>query len=204
SSGGTTNDGGTDNMICTRANDYPNDVYFLELDNVKRCATPPPDPTPRSCKFAPVGCCLQNSECTQGTAGRCIPNPGNPCGGAAPVGNICSYDGCTTDASCTAGMPAGATVSVCVPAGAFNFLNARCIYGGCRTDADCTQSAGGKCLYGNAATHGTMCDLRQVFYCAYPSDPCQGRNDGCTGLLICLPEENYQGRRCAMGPPMYP
>ena len=191
-------------MVCTGASDCPGGVCFLGLDGVKRCATPPPDPTPRSCEFAPVGCCLQNSECTQGTAGRCIPNPGNPCGGAAPVGNICSYDGCTTDASCTAGMPAGATVSVCVPAGAFNFLNARCIYGGCRTDADCTQSAGGKCLYGNAATHGTMCDLRQVFYCAYPSDPCQGRNDGCTGLLICLPEENYQGRRCAMGPPMYP
>ena len=115
--GGATGSGGSGG-VCTGSGDCPGGVCFQGLDGVRRCATSPADPPLRSCEFAPAGCCLQNSQCTQGTAGRCIPNAGSPCGGAAPIGNVCSYDTCTTDASCTAAMPAGATVSVCVPAGA--------------------------------------------------------------------------------------
>ena len=158
----------------------------------------------RSCQFGGPTCCTSDATCTQGSAGRCIPTPFPPCGGAAPIGNICSYSACAADADCLAATPAGATASVCVPSGAFGLFGAKCIYGGCRTDADCTLHPGGTCQYGNAATHNGMCDLRQVFFCAYPSDPCQGNATGCQIPQICLPEETYQGRHCAPGPPQFP
>ena len=147
---------------------------------------------------------MTDGDCQLGAGGRCVSRRTNlGCGGAVPVGNECHYDGCTKDSDC--GQPsAGATVVTCVPAGALGFFTAACVLGGCRTDADCTQHADGRCLFGLAATHNGMCDLRQVLFCAYPSDPCQGASVGCTQNLICVPNEDYQGQHCGPRPPQYP
>ncbi len=213
-SGGTAGNGGTAGSDgtagtsggnCVGAGDCPGGACFQGLDGVTRCVKAMPPPL-LDCQSGDPTCCASDAVCTHGLGGRCLRRPGNPCGGAAPFGNACSYDGCAADADCRTGMPAGATVSACVPSGAFpGIYVATCIYGGCRTDADCTLHPGGQCSYGNAATHNGMCDLRQVFFCAYPSDPCQGANTGCQAFLfLCLPQENYQGRICSAPPPEYP
>jgi hypothetical protein len=157
---------------------------------------------------APAGCCLKDSDCTQGVAGRCEEHllvAQNFCGGAIAAGNTCIYDECSSDADCKT-PPTGAKVAACAPSGALGLLSAGCVYGGCRTDADCTTHPGGQCQYGLAATKG-VCNLRYVFFCAYPSDPCQVTSTGTTGCsspMICVPQDNYDGRLCGAGPPEYP
>jgi hypothetical protein len=119
------------------------------------------------------------------------------------MGNICHHDQCRVDGDCKAQMPAGATVAICAPAGALNQgANAGCVYGGCRTEADCTKHPDGRCQYGLADTGGA-CSVRYVLFCAYPSDPCLTAA-GCSSLMICVPNDDYQGRRCGKGLPMYP
>jgi hypothetical protein len=205
STAGSNGAAGTSGGDCVAARDCPGGACFQGLDGVKKCVKPMPPPL-LACQASDPTCCASDAVCTSGVGGRCLRRPGSPCGGAVAFGNACGYDECVADADCRTGMPAGATVSACVPSGAFpGIYVATCIYGGCRTDADCTLHAGGKCTYGNAATHNGMCDLRQVFFCAYPSDPCQGTNTGCqTFLFLCLPQENYQGRVCSAPPPAYP
>jgi hypothetical protein len=179
------------------------------LDGAKGCVTPVATPMLTTCQTGDTTCCLKDADCTQSMNGRCLPLldvKENFCGGAIPLGNACRYDQCRADADCAAQAPAGATVSACVPSGAFGLYNATCIYGGCRADADCSLHAGGSCQYGQAATNG-VCSLRNVFFCAYPSDSCQVANNattGCPAGKICVPKSNYQGRECGAPPPAYP
>jgi hypothetical protein len=151
-------------------------------------------------------CCSSDAACTGGKDGRCISNRATylGCGGAVPTGNSCHYDDCSTDSDCKSG-PAAATVATCVPPGALGVYTATCVYGGCRIDADCTLHAGGKCTYGEQATHG-MCDRGYVLFCAYPNDPC-ATNMQCQGNpngIACVPEDNFQGRHCSAPPPAFP
>jgi hypothetical protein len=53
------------------------------------------------------------------------------------------------------------------------------------------------------ADTGGACSVRNVLFCAYPSDPCSATS-GCTFPMICVPNDDYQGRRCGKGLPMYP
>jgi hypothetical protein len=179
----------------------PAGACWLGLDGTSTCVSPPADPPRETCQI--TMCCTMDSECTDGDGGRCVSNIAQyfGCGGAAPFGNSCYYDACSTDDDCP--DLAGASVKVCVPPGALGRVTAACVSGGCRTNADCTTSPGGQCVFGEARTHGT-CDRRQVFFCAYPSDPCQDRNTGCAGVQLCLPNESYDGRSCGPPPPMYP
>ena len=63
---------------------------------------------------------------------------------------------------------------------------------------------GGRCRYGQAATNG-MCNLYNVLFCAYPSDPCgEPASPACPNNQICVPNADNQGRQCGAGPPMYP
>ena len=156
-------------------------------------------------------CCLKDTDCAQAgiTNARCLPRfyvAQNFCGGAVPQGNVCRHDTCGIDSDCNVQTLTRATVATCAPPGAFGLYNSACVYGGCRTDADCAQHPGGKCQYGLAATNG-VCNLRNVLFCAYPSDPCQtGANGttGCPGSMICVPNTDYQGRQCGEPPPTYP
>jgi hypothetical protein len=194
---------------CGQAATCPGGTCWEGLDGAKACVNPVPTPTLATCQPGDTTCCLKNADCTQSTNGRCLPLVDveeNFCGGAIPLGNVCRYDQCRTDADCTAQAPAGATISSCVPSGAFGLYNATCIYGGCRTDADCLSHPGGSCKYGEAATNG-VCSLRNVLFCAYPSDSCQVTNNattGCPSGKICVPKSNYQGRECGAPPPEYP
>jgi hypothetical protein len=200
-------DGGAD--TCLQAVGCAGGSCWEALDGGNGCVTPVPTPTLTTCQPGDTTCCLKDADCTQSTNGRCLPLldvKENFCGGAVPLGNVCRYDQCRGDADCTAQAPAGATVSTCVPSGAFGLYNATCVYGGCRTDADCGLHPGGSCQYGQAATNG-VCSLREVLFCAYPSDSCQVVNNtttGCPSGKICVPKSSYQGRECGAPPPEYP
>jgi hypothetical protein len=182
---------------------------WQQLDGASACVKPVPTPTLSSCQTGDPTCCLKDTDCTQPNNGRCLPLfnvKENFCGGAVPFGNVCRYDQCRADTDCKAQAPAGATVSTCVPSGAFGLFNATCVHGACRTDADCGLHPGGRCQYGLAATNG-VCSLRNVLYCAYPSDPCQVGSNGSTGCTqgkICVPTSSYQGRECGAPPPAFP
>jgi hypothetical protein len=196
---------------CAGPADCPGGVCWQRLDGVKECAGPVTIPRINIATCGPghPECCQSDADCAKSAGGRCVSYRETDlnCGGAQPFGNACVYEACHTDSDCRAQMPPGATVSTCVPPGALGFFVSMCIHGGCRTDTDCALHPGGRCLFGLAATHNGMCDLRQVLYCAYPSDPCQPGPDACSGsssILRCLPNEDYQGRHCAPGPPQYP
>jgi hypothetical protein len=190
---------------CGAAGSCPGGTCWLGLDGAKTCVKPRAAPTLGSCQGSATACCTQDGDCTQGSGGRCLPRIDvvqNFCGGAFPFGNACLYDQCKTDADCQAA--AGAPITTCLPSGALDTFSATCTSGGCRTDADCTLHAGGRCLYDQAATNG-VCALRNVLYCAYPTDPCGAANaPTCPSGMICVPNDNYQGRQCGKPPPMYP
>jgi hypothetical protein len=192
---------------CSGPDNCPGGACWLQLDGSKACVSPRTSPGLMTCQTGDSGCCSKDGDCTQGSHGRCLPLidvKENFCGGAVPIGNVCRYDQCATDADCKAGMPAGTTVATCLPSGALNTLDATCAYGVCRTDADCTLHPGGNCQYGQAATHG-VCSLRNVLFCAYPSDPCgNASSQPCGSPMICVPNDNLQGRVCGQGPPQYP
>jgi hypothetical protein len=193
--------GGMAGDKCEQDANCASGVCWQQLDGVRACFAHTAAPMLQSCQFAGTTCCMADADCTEKAHGRCVPKNSIPnCGGAVPVGNTCLYDQCATDADCKAGMPAGATVATCLPA-----IQGRqttvCAYGACRTHADCTKHPGGACTYGLGPTHG-QCSLVDVLFCAYPSDPCPAQ--ACTFPMVCVPNDNYQGRQCGQGPPMYP
>jgi hypothetical protein len=213
--GGTASDAAvtTDAAATTGAclpGECPGGVCWQRLDGGKECLDPHATVPREMCPSFDQTCCMADTDCTQHAGGHCVSRLASTlgCGGARPFGNGCLYDACTTDADCAAGKPAGATVAACIPTGALGLHTATCIYGGCRTDADCTLHPGGSCQFGLAATHDGACDLRQVLYCGYPTDPCQARYGSCPTDAgpgpVCVPEESYQGRRCVPPPPAYP
>ena len=105
---------------CTIAGGCSAGTCFLGLDGARTCVSPSPI-TLSQCMAGVANCCTDAAACTQGGAGRCVPNPGSPCGGAAPFGNLCIYPACAADADCLPARPPGAIVAACVPPGAFEF-----------------------------------------------------------------------------------
>jgi hypothetical protein len=208
---GTASDAGSGGSTASGCapGDCPGGTCWQRLDGGKECVDARADVPREMCQSFDQMCCTSDTACTAHAGGHCVSRLASAlsCGGARPFGNACSYDACVTDADCMPGLPAGATVAACIPAGALGLHAASCRYGGCRTDADCTLHPGGTCELGLAATHNGMCDLRQVLFCAYPTDPCQARYGSCpqnAGPLVCAPEESYQGRHCVPAPPAYP
>jgi hypothetical protein len=113
-----------------------------------------------------VGECDNDSQCTQGTNGRCLPPPGNA------AGDYCSYDQCATDSDCGAGKvcQCGATTPP------YGRLGNTCVPGDCRIDSDC--GVGGFC----SPTEATSCGSRSGvvgYYCHTPGDACNSDSD-CT------------------------
>jgi hypothetical protein len=201
SGGADVESGGAPADSCRTDADCPGGACWLNLNGVRACVTAPANVRRTECMASDSSCCTADTQCTQGAGGRCTARPGHPCGGATGFGNACVYDTCTSDMDC---RTLGGSVAVCVPPGALSMITAGCVSGACRTNADCKLHPGGQCTYGPAATHNGMCDVRSVFFCAYPSDPCQGLNTGCQSPLLCLPNENFDGRSCNAPPPMYP
>jgi hypothetical protein len=203
--GGTGMGGAAD--LCDKPSDCPGGTCWQRRDGVKDCVEPTPAPTLASCEFTSTPCCTKDGDCTDKASGRCLPLrtvQENFCGGAVPQGNVCRYDLCASDADCKAQTPTGATVATCLPSGALGNFFAKCAYGGCRTDADCTKNPGGRCAYGLAASNG-VCSLVNVLFCAYPSDPCgEASAPACSAGMVCVPNDDYQGRKCGKAPPMYP
>jgi len=112
------------------------------------------------------GGCDNDSQCTQGTNGRCLPPQGNG------AGDYCSYDQCATDNDCGAGKvcQCGATTPP------YGRLGNSCVPGNCRTDSDC--GPGGFC----SPTEATSCGSRSGvvgYYCHTPDDACNNDSD-CT------------------------
>jgi hypothetical protein len=186
---------------CAHDSDCAPGVCWLQLDGVRACVPLTTPPVLQSCQYAGTPCCMSDADCTQKANGRCVPKNYIPnCGGAVPVGNTCVYDQCATDADCKTAPPAGATVATCLPA-IQGRVTKICGYGGCRTNLDCTKHPGGLCQFGRGPTHG-QCSLYDEFFCAYPSDPCPAQT--CAFPMVCVPNDDYQGRQCGPGPPMYP
>jgi hypothetical protein len=79
-----------------------------------------------------AGSCAMDSDCTQGSNGRC----GDL---GSPIAYLtCSYDECFSDSECDAAVPCE-----CRPSSSSNVAN-RCVTGGnCRVDSDC--GSGGYC-----------------------------------------------------------
>lgn len=107
--------------------------------------------------------CLQDSDCTAGTNGRC----GNAGG---PAGCSCSYDTCTQDTDCATGQTCACHGSP------YNDSGNTCVAGNCRVDADC--GSGGYCS--PTAPTGGWCGDVAGYYCHRPNDLCIDDSD-CRG-----------------------
>jgi hypothetical protein len=108
--------------------------------------------------------CANDSQCTMGTNGRCLPPMSN-------AGYYCSYDECTTDDNCATahlcacGTPLGINGSDGMPMRSGN----RCLPSNCRVDSDC--GPGGYC----SPTVDPGCGPRYGttgYYCHTASDAC--------------------------------
>jgi hypothetical protein len=104
--------------------------------------------------------CLQDTDCTAGTNGRC-----GHAGG--PAGCQCSYDACTQDTDCP-------TSQTCACHGSpYIDFGSTCVQGNCRVDADC--GSGGFCS--PSAPAGGWCGNVDGYYCHTPNDLCINDSD---------------------------
>jgi hypothetical protein len=191
---------------CSQPSDCPGGTCSQQLDGSKTCvkAAVAPAPTVNPCPTGDFNCCTKDADCKNG---RCISDQSvygtSYCGHPVPDEGACSYDECQTDRDCRARFAGSAAMTACVPSGQFGLFTSTCVNGACRTDADCVLHSGGKCQYGLAATKGD-CSNYKVLFCAYPSDPCQVKDNPattCPGGQICVPADNYQGQVCGLPPP---
>ncbi|HEY2404917.1 MAG TPA: hypothetical protein VGI10_02895 [Polyangiaceae bacterium] len=122
--------------------------------------------------------CRQDSDCTQGTNGRCgIPEP--------IAGVWCTYDGCASDDDCPNATPCHCRSSAASWEADYCATNSNC-----RIDADC--GPGGYCS-------PSYCDLS--YHCHSPADACTDDSD-CTEPAGCNFDTTIQGFICALcGPP---
>src|SRR5690606_25374237 len=114
------------------------------------------------------GACVQDSDCTDGFAGRCVNGRGML---------FCSYDECTTDSECE-----GTTVCDCGLAG--SELTNSCVAGNCRVDDDCGE--GGYC----SPSQGSCGSYSGVvaYWCHTPEDECLDDSDCDVGYCALFPE----------------
>jgi hypothetical protein len=129
------------------------------------------------------GTCTNDSECTQGKNGRCLPPQGNA------AGDFCSYDECATDSDCS-----GGAVCQCGAADPpYGREGNTCVQSNCRTDSDC--GAGGFC----SPSESTSCGSRSGvvgYYCHTAADACNNDSD-CTDAGMGVPNA---GGYCAWQP----
>lgn len=111
--------------------------------------------------------CLNDTECTAGTNGRCLPVPRG-------ISCQCSYDTCFSDADCNLGGPCA-----CRPKNGNASTAANvCLKGNCQIDADC--GPGGYCSptfdFGCGSYSGIV-----GYYCHTPKDACVDNSDCAMG-----------------------
>ena len=110
------------------------------------------------------GLCTNDSECTQGTNGRCLPPGGNA------AGDLCSYDQCATDSQC----PSGNVCQCGAPGGTYGRAGNTCVPSNCKVDADCGN--GGYCSPTEAPSCGSRSGI-VGYYCHGPGDACTNDSD---------------------------
>ena len=128
------------------------------------------------------GCCTADSDCTDGTNGRCtITGNGGP---------HCTYDECTTSTDCATGKSCA-----CGDVNQYSFNV--CVPSNCRTDADC--GANGYCSPTLDFTCGTYGGEYTGVYCHTAQDQCTNDSDcgGTNGRCSYNPETSRW--ECATG-----
>lgn len=143
------------------------------------CTGEPPMGSP--IPMEPSSECEMDSECTDGTNGRCV----WPYGG----GNVCMYDECFEDADCGSN-------SVCRCRGAFGFNT--CHQGNCKIDEDCPN---GYCSpsavnLGPTCMHG-ISPGSSGYFCRTPADACLNDIDcGPADTAACLFDVDSASWQC--------
>jgi hypothetical protein len=118
------------------------------------------DGPPFKCSALPCPMCGRDSDCTNGTNGRCLSGPDSIA--------ACSYDECFSDADCPASTPCD-----CRDSASSSTAN-RCLSGSdCRVDSDC--GPGNFC---SPSQHGQWCGFK--YHCHTVSDTCLDDSD-CVG-----------------------
>jgi hypothetical protein len=156
--GGTTNQNGND-----AGTDAANDAAGRVPKNHRAAVTTCPSARGSEESQIPdagtnLGSCSKDSDCTQGTNGRCTWSTG----GAHILS--CTYDLCSSDSDCSG------TVCVCRPdptSTAVNFCGSN--KSNCRVDADC--GAGGYCSPSESSD--TFCySADSAYFCHTAADEC--------------------------------
>ncbi len=130
-----------------------------------------------------VGDCTRDSDCTDGTNGRCIsPNVLGPSGGSR-----CSYDGCFSDSDCPANQPCR-----CRPSAADNARNYCPAGSNCRIDSDC--GPGGFCSPSLLGLGSPVGGGSFGYFCHTPQDLCL--NDSDCDASGCLIEQGCASMAC--------
>jgi len=126
-----------------------------------------PAPNVETCTSDQFLDCLQDTDCTAGTNGRCFT------GGPIACLSVCSYDTCASDSDCPDNQPC-----VCRPSSTDSAANS-CVTGGnCRVDTDC--GPGGSC---SPSQVNSFCFCPSTALCT-PDDVCTAcTSDGsCTSV----------------------
>jgi hypothetical protein len=119
--------------------------------------------------------CCDDSQCTNGTNGRCISPFVGYCGGVGPgTGNQCRYDECQVGMDCQENQ-------VCAPAGTFGRPVNTCIPALCEHDDDCSNGTGGRC----ALLHTSDTCPEPVLGCTYEGDECRAAFQ-CSDGQLCV------------------
>lgn len=119
--------------------------------------------------------CCDDSQCTDGTNGRCISPFVGYCGGAGPeTGNQCRYDECQIGTDCPENQ-------VCAQAGTFGRPVNTCIIALCERDADCENGAEGTC----ALVHTSDTCPEPMLGCTYKGDECRAAYQ-CDNGQVCV------------------
>jgi hypothetical protein len=129
---------------------------------------------------------MHDSDCTQGTNGRCLPPTGNG------AGYQCTYDACSTDADCGAGKLClcGTTLGITGSDGTPMRSGNKCLPADCRVDSDC--GPGGYC----SPSYDTSCGP----YSGYAGYHCHTTKDSCTTDESCGGSGNGGVPYCAWAP----
>jgi hypothetical protein len=145
-------------------------------------ATRAPGPQPQPFGAGAAMTCTADSQCTDGTDGRCFPFEGLLGGGG------CSYDTCFTDTDCPSNAPC-----ICRGSASDETANSCATKGNCSLDSDCGR--GGFCSPSMGACDYSSPDQSALaaasFYCHTPADTCINDTD-------CAPPAGDAGEGCPM------
>ena len=115
--------------------------------------------------------CLQDSDCTGGTDGRCLAFGGPACSYG------CTYDECSSDADCTSNVPCA-----CRASDSDWTANTCATQSNCRIDTDC--GPGGYC---SPSMVGSVCQCASQAFCQPGEGGCyETAPDGTTTQVACF------------------